>query len=156
AHDGTPQQADNWLASNVAPLLNQSYFQAGGDGLLIITFDNGDRDAAGQVYTALIGPKVIQPTSSNTPYMHQNALGTILTSLGLTGDANRPGASLGASDMNDFFTRIPGSPGDLDDNPWTPCSGCAAVTEGVVSPAIDGASTRFDFTSTTPYTTQRW
>ena len=157
AHNGTPQQADNWLQTNVAPVLNQPFFQTGGDGLLIVTFDNGDGDAAGQVYTALIGPKVIRGTASATHYMHENALGTILTSLGLTGNANRPGASLGANDMTDFFSGTPPPPtGDLDDNTWTACSGCAAATNGIVSPALDAGSTRFDFTSTTPFATQKW
>ena len=158
AHNGTPQAADNWLSSNVAPVLNQSYFQSGGDGLLIITFDNGDGDNAGQVYTALIGPKVVQGTASSTHYMHENALGTILTSLGLTGNANRPGASLGANDMTDFFTSGPPPPptGDLDDNAWTPCSGCSNVTLNVVSPSLDGGSAEFDFTSATAFATQKW
>jgi hypothetical protein len=101
AHDGSPAQADAWLQSNVAPLLNQSYFQAGGDGLLIITFDNGDGDVPGQVYTALIGPNVTPHTVSNVAYMHQNTLRTILDSLGVN---VFPGASAGANDMSDFFS----------------------------------------------------
>jgi len=101
AHDGSPADADIWLKNNVAPLLAKSYFQAGGDGLLIITFDNGDGDNPGQVYTAMIGPNVKAHTVSNTPYMHPNALRTILESLGI---GIFPGASAGASDMADFFS----------------------------------------------------
>jgi acid phosphatase len=92
--------ADDWLANNVAPVLNQPFFQPGGDGLLIITFDNGDFDDPGQVYTAFIGPNVIPGTVSNTAYMHENTLRTILDSLGIT---NYMGAAVNASDMFDFF-----------------------------------------------------
>jgi hypothetical protein len=44
AHDGTPQQADTWLQANiVAPLSASSAFQSGGDGLLIVDFDEAAR-----------------------------------------------------------------------------------------------------------------
>jgi hypothetical protein len=108
AHDGSPAQADSWLQSNVAPVLNQPFFQPGGDGLLIITFDNGDGDVPGQVYTALIGPRVIPQTVSNTHYMHENTLRTILDSLGVT---VFPGASASAIDMSDFFSQTQGGGG---------------------------------------------
>ena len=101
AHDGSPADADVFLSTNLTPLLAQSYFQSAGDGLLIITFDNGDFDVAGQVYTVLIGPKVIAHTVSNTFYQHQNAFRTILDALGITA---HPGASATASAMNDFFS----------------------------------------------------
>ena len=39
AHDGTPVQADSFLQTNLAPLLASPAFQPGGDGLLIIAFD---------------------------------------------------------------------------------------------------------------------
>jgi acid phosphatase len=100
AHDGTAAQADNFLQANVAPVLNKPYFQPGGDGLMIITFDNGDADVAGLVYTAVIGPKVKPCTVSNTFYKHENALRTMLDALGIT---TYPGASSTASPMSDFF-----------------------------------------------------
>lgn len=100
AHDGTPAHADSWLQTNVSPLLNQSYFQAGGDGLLIITFDNGDGDAVAVVYTAVIGPNVIPHSVSNTPYKHENTLRTLLDALSIS---THPGASANVSAMNDFF-----------------------------------------------------
>jgi hypothetical protein len=100
AHDMSPAVADTWLKNNIAPLLQQSFFQPCGDGLLIITFDNGDGDGAGQVYTALIGPKVMSGVASSTAYKHENALRTILDALGIT---TRPGAAATASPMVDFF-----------------------------------------------------
>ena len=101
AHDGTKAQADSFLQSNLSALLSQPYFQPGGDGLLIITFDNGDSDVAGQVYTALIGPQVKPNTVSNTFYKHENTLRTMLDALGIT---TYPGASASTSPMADFFT----------------------------------------------------
>jgi acid phosphatase len=107
AHDGSPAAADAWLSSNVAPVLNQSYFKSGGDGILIITFDNGDADVPGQVYTAVIGPKVRPGFTSGVSYKHENALRTILDALQIS---THPGASAGASPMSDFFTSNPPPP----------------------------------------------
>ena len=106
AHDGTPGDADNFLNTNLTPLLAKTYFQSGGDGLLIITFDNGDFDIAGQVYTAVIGPNVTPHTVSNTAYHHENTLRTILDALGIT---TYPGASANVTSMTDFFAPSTGS-----------------------------------------------
>ena len=163
AHDGTPAQADTWLQNNVAPLLNQPFFQAGGDGLLIVTFDNGDNDNPGQVYTAIIGPKVIPHTASNTHYMHENTLKTILQSLGIT---TFPGASATAMPMSDFFNAGGGTGGGggssgeisgIDDTPHTQWRaqtandagfGVANVDEASqpYTHTTDGVSIRFDLT----------
>jgi acid phosphatase len=103
AHNGTLTQADTWLQANVAPLLNQPYFQPGGDGLLLVTFDECD-GAVGAcpelVFTALIGPKVKRGFQSLIPYKHENALRTMLEALGVT---VHPGASKTAVPMADFF-----------------------------------------------------
>lgn len=93
--------ADNFLSSSVAPVLNQSYFQPGGNGLLIVTFDNGDGDAAGPVFTVLIGPKIIPHFVSNVAYKHENTLRTILQALGMS---TFPGRSGFVNSMTDFFT----------------------------------------------------
>lgn len=100
AHDGTPAQADTFLQSTLPPMLSQPFFQAGGDGLLIITFDNGNSDFAGQVYTAVIGPQVKKNFISTAAYQHQNTLRTVLDALGIT---TYPGASATANAMTDFF-----------------------------------------------------
>src|SRR5205823_6847174 len=39
AHDCSLGTADGWLKTNIAPLLASPAFQAGGDGVLIVTFD---------------------------------------------------------------------------------------------------------------------
>src|SRR5262249_36578301 len=100
AHDASATAADAFLQANLPALLAKPYFQPGGDGLLLITFDNGDADAAGPVYTALIGPNVIPGFASDTPYKHENAFRTILDSLQIPA---HPGASATASPMSDFF-----------------------------------------------------
>jgi hypothetical protein len=100
-HDASAANADSFLQANLPALLAKPYFQPGGDGLLLITFDNGDADAAGPVYTALIGPNVTPNFVSNTPYKHENALRTILDALRIPA---YPGASATASSMNDFFS----------------------------------------------------
>lgn len=100
AHDTGPAAADAFLQANLPALLAKPYFQAGGDGMLIINFDNGDSDIAGLVYATIIGPKVKPGFVSNTLYHHENALRTILDALGI---ANHPGASATAVPMLDFF-----------------------------------------------------
>ena len=101
AHNGTIAQADSWLKTNVAPLLNDPFFQT--DGLLIVTFDECDAAVGAcpeQVYTAVIGSRVKAGVKSGVAYKHENALRTILDALGIT---VYPGASKDAAPMLDFF-----------------------------------------------------
>jgi hypothetical protein len=97
--------ADAFLSSNLGPILATPDFQPGGDGLAIVTFDEcGGGTNAGcgaSVYTALIGPKVTPHKVSRMSYKHENALRTMLDSLGIR---SYPGASATASDMSDFFS----------------------------------------------------
>jgi len=100
AHDGTIQAADSWLQTNIGPFLASSYFQAGSNTVMFITFDNGDDDAQGLVFTGVIGPNVIPGVKVSTAYRHENTLRTIMGLLGLT---TYPGASATAAPMNEFF-----------------------------------------------------
>jgi hypothetical protein len=96
--------ADGFLSDTLTPILKTPDFQPGGDGLIIVTFDecgggtNGGCGAA--VYTALIGPKVTPHTVSNIAYKHENTLRTILDALQVS---TYPGAAKTAADMSDFF-----------------------------------------------------
>jgi phosphatidylinositol-3-phosphatase len=109
AHNGTPQQADTWLQSNVViPLANQAAFQSGGDGLLIVDFDEAATSdtsyGGGHVAPVLWGPVVkagYQQTSS-TIYQHQSMLLTMMDALGLT---NPPAAAATAPPMTEFFVQ---------------------------------------------------
>ena len=104
-HDGTLAQADSFLQNNLASMLALPDFQAGGSGLLLITFDNGNGDGQGQVYTTLIGPNIKPAYVSTNFYQHQNSLRTMLDSLGIH---SYPGGSNGAADMSDFFSSTSG------------------------------------------------
>ena len=109
AHNGTPQQADTWLQSNVVlPLSKQSAFQAGGDGLLIVDFDEAeDSDTThggGHVSPVLWGPIVKRGyrQASSTVYQHQSMLRTMMDALGLP---NPPAAAATAPSMSEFFVQ---------------------------------------------------
>lgn len=97
---------DSFLKSNLTPMLSSPDFQPGGSGLVIVTFDNGSDDDAGRIYTGLIGPNVKPGIVSNVAYKHENALKTMLESLGIT---TYPGWSASATDMSDFFSPNAGS-----------------------------------------------
>ena len=109
AHNGTPQQADTWLQTNVVlPLSNSSAFQSGGDGVLIVDFDEAaDSDSTnggGHVAPVLWGPnlKVGYMQTSASLYQHQSMLRTMMEALQLV---NPPGAAAGAPDMSEFFVQ---------------------------------------------------
>ena len=103
--------ADGFLSSTLKPILATSDFQPGGDGLLIVTFDEcggGTNSGCGAaVYTALIGPKVIPHKVSSVRYKHENTLRTMLEALGVK---TYPGASATAAAMTDFFAAAGSSP----------------------------------------------
>jgi acid phosphatase len=107
AHNGTPKKADQWLQSNVVGLLsNDTAFQSGGDGVLIVDFDEAaTTDTAhggGHVCPVLWGPilKSGYEQTSATVYQHESLLRTIMELLRL---ANPPGAAGHAPDMMEFF-----------------------------------------------------
>jgi phosphatidylinositol-3-phosphatase len=104
AHDGTLMQADTWLKTNIAPLLASSMFKIGGDGILIIVFDESvTSDTAhggGHVAAVVIGPKVRAGSKPTTLYQHQNALKTLMQALGVK---TFPGAASSAQPMTGVF-----------------------------------------------------
>jgi hypothetical protein len=111
-HDGTRAQADTWLSNHVPAILARPEFQAGGDGLLFIVWDEGtlyidNRCSAsvatgcgGRVATLVIGPNVKRNVKSQTLYHHQNLLRTVCDAMGI---ASCPGAGATAMSMTDFF-----------------------------------------------------
>ena len=100
AHDGSPAAADQWLQLNIGPLVDSPHFQPGSNSVMFITFDNGDGDAQGQVFTAVVGENVIPGVKVDTPFRHENTLRTIMELLGLN---KFPGAAATAAPMNEFF-----------------------------------------------------
>ena len=102
AHDGSLEQADNWLIGNIGPLLSTSMFQSGGRGLLIIVFDEGtdSTNGGGHVAWIAVSPKARVGNKSTTFFQHQSTLRLMLEGLGVT---TFPGAAAKASDMSEFF-----------------------------------------------------
>ncbi len=109
AHDGTPQQADSWLQANVMSGLSTTpAFEANGDGILIVDFDEADDSdttyGGGQVSVVFWGPNVQAgyTQKSNTLYQHESMLRTIMELLSLP---NPPGAAATAPSMAEFFVQ---------------------------------------------------
>jgi phosphatidylinositol-3-phosphatase len=109
AHNGTPQQADLWLQANVrTPLSSSPAFEAGGDGLLIVAFDEAlDSDTThggGHVSPVFWGPNVLvgYTQTSTTVYQHESMLRTVMEALGLQ---NPPGNAATAPSMSEFFVQ---------------------------------------------------
>jgi hypothetical protein len=109
AHNGTPQQADSWLQANViTPLSSYPAFEAGGDGILIVDFDEAEVSdttyGGGHVSPVLWGPDVLvgYTQTSTTIYQHQSMLRTVMEALGLQ---NPPGKAATAPSMSEFFVQ---------------------------------------------------
>ena len=109
AHNGTPQQADTWLQMDVvAPLSGSAAFKAGGDGVLIVEFDEAaTSDSAyggGHISPVLWGPNVMAgyTQTSTTIYQHESMLRTVMEALGLP---NPPGDAATAPTMAEFFVQ---------------------------------------------------
>ena len=113
AHDGTMAVADAWLKSHVPAILARPEFQPGGDGLLIITFDEGDiggvdsrcsktdsTGCGGRVLTVMVGPQVRRGFQSTVWHNHESVLKTTCVALGLP---RCPGAAQSANDFGEFF-----------------------------------------------------
>lgn len=94
--------ADNWLSTNIPPLLNNPSFSA--SGLLIVVFDEGedvDLDhGGGHVACVFAGTHVKTGYSSNATYQHQDVLSLIGHALRLQ---NTPGAGASGGSMLEFF-----------------------------------------------------
>lgn len=107
AHNGTPHAADAWLQKNIVdPLSKHSSFESGGDGVLVVDFDEAaDSDTThggGHVAAVLWGPivKAGYKQTSSTVYQHQSMLRTEMELLGLS---SPPAAAATAPAMTEFF-----------------------------------------------------
>ena len=109
AHNGTPQQADSWLQTNVViPVSNSPAFAPGGDGLLIVDFDEAapsdTTHGGGHVVCVFWGPvaKTGYTQTSSTLYQHESTLHTLMDELGLP---NPPGAAASAPSMSELLQK---------------------------------------------------
>ena len=112
AHDGTMAVADSWLQSHLPAILARPEFQAGGDGLMIITFDEGDLSTdnrcsatvstgcGGRILTVVVGPRVKRGFQSTVWHNHESVLKTTCLALGLS---TCPGAAQTANNLGEFF-----------------------------------------------------
>lgn len=118
AHNGSLQQADQWLSQQLPPILALPEFQPAGDGLLFIVWDEGDLDngnpdnrctakiqngCGGRVATLVIGPQVKPAYQSTVTYAHPNLLATVCAAMGFS---SCPGAGAFALPMGDFFNTV--------------------------------------------------
>jgi acid phosphatase len=92
---------DQWIQTNIGPLLSNPAFQQ--DGLLIITWDESwdtdDQFGGGHVLTILMGSKIKPQFVSNTFYQHESLLRTIDDALQLPYE----GSAATAPSMAEFF-----------------------------------------------------
>ena len=111
SHNGTLQQADQWLQANLPAILARPEFQPGGDGILFVVFDEADLSddrcsatvstgCGGRTANLIIGPQVKPGYQSTIIYHNQNVLATACAAMGL---ATCPGAGASATPMADFF-----------------------------------------------------
>lgn len=125
AHDGSDDQqalaaADAYLQTFVPQLLSSAPFQAGGDGVLVVTFDEGElsgdnqcgtnpdpNNCGGHVWEVIIGPQIKPGYQSNTPYKQGSQLRMFCDLLGVN---TCPGDGATSPSMSEFFQTGPCSP----------------------------------------------
>jgi acid phosphatase len=112
-HDASLLVTDAWLRLYIKPILESPAFQPGGDGLLIIAFDEsynsdcrpkknctrGSTPFGGHVATIFAGPGAKSATKSSLRYYHENLLSTICYALG----TSCPGKGATAAPMKDML-----------------------------------------------------
>jgi hypothetical protein len=131
AHNGTLQEADQWLQENLPVILERPEFQPGGDGILFVVWDEGTlgtdnrcsskvaSGCGGRTATLVIGPQVKRGYQSSVTYHNENVLKTVCTAMGLN---TCPGAAQNAAPMADFFT--------TGSTPESPSSGIIIASPG--------------------------
>ena len=106
-HRGCPKDErlasmDDWLKTNIAPLVADPQFQK--DGLLVITFDEASlldsRHGGGHVAWVAVSGRSKPGYVSTEFYQHRNTMSLMGRGLGLT---SLPGAAASASSMGEFF-----------------------------------------------------
>ena len=94
--------ADQWLQTNVSPLLSNSQFST--NGLLFVLFDESQtldvRHVGGHVALVTAGPRAKSGARSATFYQHENTLKTVCLVLGLT---TCPGVAANAAAETDLL-----------------------------------------------------
>ena len=102
AHDCSLSTFDGFLSHYLTPLLASKYFQPGGDGLLIVVFDENSGTSGNQVEWVGVSPHSFPAFQSSVSYAHENTLRTMAQGLGAS--FSGLGAAATAAPMSDFFT----------------------------------------------------
>jgi phosphatidylinositol-3-phosphatase len=141
AHNGSDDQqalaaADAYLQTFVPQLLQSPPFQPGGDGVLLVSFDEGElsgdnecgtypdpNNCGGHIWDVLIGPQVNQAYQSDTHYKQGSQLRMICDLLGLN---SCPGDGATSPGMAEFFAGTP------------QCTATQDKTVAICSPAPNG------------------
>jgi acid phosphatase len=101
AHDCSLATADQWLQTNIDPLVKNATFQQ--DGILVIVFDEAggdDVNGGGRVACVIVGPKVKRGYQGVGVYEHQSLLRLTAEALGVAA----PNAAATAPAMGEFFS----------------------------------------------------
>jgi hypothetical protein len=102
-HDCPLTTADNWLKTNLDPLIQSPVFQK--DGLLVIVFDEADladfTAGGGHVAAVIVSPLAKRGYKSIAFYQHQSVLRLALEGLGVL---RLPGDAATAPPMWEFFS----------------------------------------------------
>jgi acid phosphatase len=140
--------ADNWLKTNIDPLIASPTFQQ--DGLLIILFDEADNtdstNGGGKVAMLVISPKAKQGFQSTTFYQQESTLRLTAEGLGLT---SFPGAAATAPSMVEFFGGANTAPiiSSVTPNTGLDTGGTAVMIRG--TGFVSGATVSFGGTQAT-------
>ncbi len=93
--------ADQWLSTNISPLLASLAFQ---NSLLIVVFDEAEdtdtENGGGHVPAVIVSPLAKAGYQSTTLYQHESTLRLMMEGLGVT---DLPGAAATAPEMTEFF-----------------------------------------------------
>jgi hypothetical protein len=149
-HDGTIQQGDTWLQTNI-----DSYAQWAKthNSLLIVVWDEGDVSPNDQVASIFYGAHVVAG-SYDTAYNHYNLSSTILAAFNLTGPNNAATASaiqvFQISTSNPILTAVTETPSSGDLNAGNTVTIALGTSEAVTvsgSPTLtlnDGGTATYD------------
>jgi hypothetical protein len=123
AHDCSFSTTDSWMQTNIGALLNTSYFKPGGDGLLILWFDEGSLSGftaacgttahadnrststncsggGGRTAVVVVAPDLKSANyKSSVYYQHPSVTHSVCNALGIS----TPSPASTATDFTDFF-----------------------------------------------------
>jgi len=98
----TLANVDNWIKTNVSPLINSSQF---GNSVMILTWDEAEdsdtTNGGGHIATILVGSPIKRGYQSANLYQHESTLRLTMELLGIS---DFPGEAATAPDMAEFFT----------------------------------------------------